>query len=184
MKLHRIAILLSAFCLALGAVAEPIAASQIEVLLGSSKVTGRSPANEEYGDFYVLQFTPPEGLTSAEIEEAYLELFVDADSRIDAEVLPGPARIEVYLLSRSTTGDVALDDLAVQTRMARNVPIGSDRFVRLNVTKAVRQVLEAPEENYGLVIGSLTGGRDGVFELKRGSFPDGTDARLVFSTTR
>lgn len=95
----------------------------------------------------------------------------------------GEVASEVYLLSGGLSGDVTKDDIVPHTRMTRSVPRGTNRFVRLNVTQAVREILKAPASNYGLVVGSLTGGRDSLFALKRGTFTGNADARLVFSTS-
>jgi hypothetical protein len=45
----------------------------------------------------------------------------------------------------------------------------------------VLQILASPSSNHGLVVGSLTGGRNGVFELKRGRFAGSTDAKIIYS---
>ena len=150
-------------------------------LVSSSSVLSRTPGNEELGDFYVLQFAPPDDLTLREFEEALLEFYVDASTALDAGSSSGQALIEVYLLTGNVAGDVSREDLNQGTRMVRNVRTGENRLVRLNITQAIKEILTNPSSNHGLVIGSLTGGRNGLFELRRHSFGPNDDARIVYS---
>jgi len=44
----------------------------------------------------------------------------------------------------------------------------------------VLDTIKMPEHQFGLVIGSLSGGRYGHFSLKTGVLPDGATARVIY----
>ncbi len=149
--------------------------------LGSGNVATRTPTAPGLGKFYVVQLSLPAGIEAEDVEEVYLEFYVDAASNLDAVYSSGQALLEVYALSGSVGTDITPAKLVSETRMVRNIRLGEDRMVRLNIGGAVRHLLNNRESNYGLVVGSLTGGRHGLFDLKRGKLAAGVDARVTYS---
>ncbi len=149
--------------------------------LGSGSVTSRTPAAGGLGKFYVVQVSLPPNMEPQDLEEAYLELYVDAASSLDVTYSSGQALIEVYALSGSVGTEITPTKLVTETRTVRNVRLGEDRLVRINIGSAVRYLLNNREANHGLVIGSLTGGRNGLFELRRGKLAASVDARVTYS---
>jgi hypothetical protein len=51
--------------------------------------------------------------------------------------------------------------------------IGADRVVRIDITELVQNILARPSDNHGIVIGSLTADRRGLFTLKSGAMGPG-----------
>ena len=50
----------------------------------------------------------------------------------------------------------------------------------LDITDIVRSFLADPGSNHGLVVGSLSGSRAGLFTLKEGTIAPGVVARVTF----
>jgi len=78
------------------------------------------------------------------------------------------ADIDTCTLKHNDTlaGEVDDSKVVAASTMRRPVAVGDNRSVRIDVTDAVTRFMRNPSENHGLVIGSLRGRRDGLFELK------------------
>jgi hypothetical protein len=88
--------------------------------------------------------------------------------------------LEVYILKGELSAELDSDDIRRSSSMRRNVNVGDNKLVRIDVTEAVLFFLANPESNYGLAVGSLSNSRDGLFTLKSNSFPGGGVARIRF----
>ncbi len=57
-----------------------------------------------------------------------------------------------------------------------------NRRIRLDVTEIVRYLIDDPDRNHGLVVGSFRGQREGLFEIKTDVLPNDAVARLVIDS--
>ena len=86
--------------------------------------------------------------------------------------------IEVYAATNPLDGAGDLEDLDMATRSRRPVALGEGRHVRIDVTKIVRAHLAESLVNYGLVIGTISGMREGDFTIVANRFPDAAVGKL------
>ena len=149
-----------------GLLATSVNADRYTVDVLTSGLSKYSPGNADLGDYYVLQFDPPVSLTEQTLKRAYLELYIDATAREVGGYTDKSPLVEVYALKSAFTGQLDPSQFADQTIPAvRNVAIGNDRRVVIDITEIVRSFLVKPSQNHGLVIGSLSGLRTGVFSI-------------------
>jgi len=77
-----------------------------------------------------------------------------------------------------------IEDLDTATRAVRAIALGRDRRVLLDITAIVRADLAGRLPNHGLVLGSVTGSREGDFTLVSGRLPGSAVGRVrVYSRT-
>jgi len=142
------------------------AAERITVALSGNDVTAVSPANEALGDYYLVTVQIPSALSGKRLVGAYLDVTVDVSARaVDSLTIHTPT-LEVHVLSEAATGEIDDTNVFPRSSMRRPVAVGDNRSVRIDVTEAIERFIRSPSDNHGLVIGSLRGRRDGVFELK------------------
>lgn len=161
------------------------------VELRAQDVSVREADREDVGPHFVLDIDIPGGVTGEVLLGAILEFVVNADTRVDttwieeADTLkafvhstPVPL-VEVYALT--SRGGSALNTENWNQAMSFPVPVGvgSEKIVRINITRLVKYLIENPEANHGLVVGSLTGDRFGLFTLQE-HFGDGVKARIRY----
>jgi hypothetical protein len=154
-------------------------AGRLSVLVPSSSITTYEAAEPGLGDYYLIRFDIPVTVTQENLEHAYLEFYVDATSReVDGYVDETPL-LELYALVNEFDGQLASMTLAPPTiRTVRNVRVGNSRRVVVDVTEIVRAYIAEPTRNHGVLVGSLTGRRDGEFALKGGVIRSGVTASI------
>ncbi len=174
--LSRISVTVCALLLLTGA-ARTDSRRQI-VLIRSSDVTLHAEPDSLIGQYYTVSYALPDSLTSADLGQAILELFVDVRAKPRDGFLNEAPMLEVYALNQPPTGRFNPESLSPEGRALRAVAVGSGRRVVLDVTRLVRSHLDGAIENNGLIIGSLTGMREGVFTFVSGRLPEGAVGQL------
>ena len=112
---------------------------------------------------------------------AFLELAVDVDVREVSGYWDDSPLIEVFALTGTLSGEPDPSRFAeVNAPMARNVAVGENRRVVIDITEAVSEYLADPGSNHGLILGSLTRRRDGLFTVRTGSLGAGVVARVTY----
>ena len=163
-----------------GLLATSVNADRYTVNVSASGLSKYSPSNADLGDYYVLQFDPPGGLTTQTLKRAYLELYIDATARDVSGYADKSPLVEVYALKSAFTGQLDPSQFADQTIPAvRNVAVGSGRRVVIDITEIARSYLANPSRNHGLVIGSLSGLRTGVFSIRDDKLGGAAVARVT-----
>ena len=135
------------------------------------------PQSTRLGTYYALKLSTPARLPKETFMDAYLEVYVDATSDVDERATAGLVTFEVFPLKSALTGELSASSLRAAA-MKRTVRVGTSRRVRINIAEYVRYVLDHPTENFGLVLGSLTGQRLGKFTLRQGVLGEGVVARV------
>jgi len=136
------------------------------VALGAAQLTTITPVDTTEGKVFVFAVSVPSAPTGARLMSAVLELVVDVSSSLPAAARRNLATLEVAPLNGALSGPAVSEEDLRPTTMKRSVPIGTNRPVRVDVTEFVRYVLDNPEENYGIAVGSLEGSRSDRFELR------------------
>jgi hypothetical protein len=149
------------------------------VLIRPADVTVHDEPDTTLGPYYTISYAWPESLTCSGLNRAILEVFLDASARPRDEFLNASPLFEVYALTEPLTGAFDPGRLERTGRAVRPVALGEARRVVLDVTSIVRAHLEGRIENHGLIIGSLTGERDGAFTLRSGGLPEGAVGRIL-----
>jgi len=160
----------------LGAQAAEARMLTIDVMRNDVEV--HSPEDESLGNYYTFDLAIPARLPAETFMHAYLELYVDAATSVDAVAAGGIATLEVYPLRSSLSSELRTSDLR-SASMKRTVRLGGSQHVRVDISEHVGYLLEHPSENFGLAVGSLTGQRLGIFTLKQGVIAPGVVARVT-----
>jgi len=143
-------------------------------------LTAVSPADDSLGQYFLIDVVLPHEIDgSVELTDAYIELHMDLTTSIDSELLANMAKVEIYPLSGSASGEITMDDVGRVLRR-RLVPVGSNRVVRLDILRYVQNIIANPEENNGLVVGSLRGSRNGHFTVRQGEIAAGVYAKITY----
>ena len=149
--------------------------------VSSSSLSTYTASDPTLGDYYVLQFQVPRNLQATKLEFAILELYLDVSAIEKDGYLENTPTIEIYALGSEFSGELDASQVGAQTLSAtHNVAVGSNRKMMLDITKIVRSYLQDPTKNHGLIIGSLTGTRDGVFSIRTDALGQGAVARIFF----
>ena len=149
------------------------------VLIRPADVTVHDEPDTTLAPYYTISYAWPDGLTSRQLNRAILEMFLDVGARPREEFLNPSPLFEVYALTEPLTGAFDPGRLERAARAVRPVAAGEGRRVVLDVTAIVHAHLDGRIENHGLIIGSLTGERDGLFTLQSGRLPQGAVGRLL-----
>jgi len=153
-------------------------ARTITVDLEQADVKAYTPENADLGAYYVFNLAIPAKLPSETFMDAFLEIYVDAESRVDAIAGGGLTTLEVFPLKSALSGELDSSHLR-PAAMKRTVWVGESRRVKIDIREHIRNVLDTPAQNFGLVVGSLTGQRLGKFVLKQGVLGQGIVARVT-----
>lgn len=176
---QRIAVAVFAIMwLALTGAAKVPSSGDITVMIRGVDVEALAGPDSTIAQYYVVQYTLPQGVEAAQVERAVLELYVDVTAKTRGKYVNEAPLIEVFALTESPIGDVEIGQLDTATRASRPVARGESRHVRIDVTKIVRAHMAGGLENHGLAIGSLSGMREGDITLVEGVFPDGAVGTL------
>ena len=136
------------------------------VELTAKELTAFTPSNTAYGDYYVVTIDVPDVLQGKELLGAFMEFVVDVDSRTINEVSNETPMLELYALSEDFGNELEPGKLEKNTPTRRNVVVGDNRRVKIDITPIVKGFLANPNSNHGLVLGSLSNARDGLFDVK------------------
>ena len=169
-------VVLTALLLAL---AGGVEAAKYQALLGSDRVQEVTPEDEGLGPYYVVTFELPGGSQGREIFRAVLDFEMDVSARelVEGYTNESPV-VEVFALTETFGREFDPEGAERLEEVERNMAVGTGRRVRLDITDFVQELVDGKRTNHGLVIGSLTGPRDGVFVVKE---TEGVRARLTVS---
>lgn len=129
-------------------------------------------ASAALGPLFVLTFTPPSARGAA-VDRVLLELRIDVASMNRNGYLDPAPLLEVALLDGWTAGSASTGRV-----VRRPVAIGTSRRVIVDITPLVRLNNERGLSSCRLVVGSLTGLRQGDFKLHRGDWPGAGFGRI------
>jgi hypothetical protein len=156
-------------------------ADRYTVNLGDAEIITVQDATPGLGDYFVLQLQPPEGISAQALRHAVLEVYVDASARVIEGYEEETPMFEIHALDGPMTAGLNPALFRAQsTPSVRNVVVGSARRVVIDITEIVRDHLIAPGSNYGIVMGSLTGARAGLFTLRDDRLGDAAKVRVSF----
>jgi hypothetical protein len=158
--------------------ATPTDSSKQTVLIRSNDVTLRAEPDTTIGRHYTVVYTLPEDLTTDDLERAILEVSVDVSAKRRGDYFNPAPVFEVYALAEAYGESFDPEILHANGRVVRPVALGEGRRVVLEVTAIVRSHLDGSIENNGLIVGSLTGMREGDFVFVSGRFPEGAVGQL------
>lgn len=188
----RIFVGVAIVCLCTGA-ASPVRAKGLSVLIPQTSVSTYTPEDNHLGSYFLLPFDLPSGLAGQELDAALLEFYVTVDAHgRSAELYPAndpekPSEfvndaptLEVFAPNASFTGDLGTGKLDLGSRTAVPIALGEDRHIVVDITHIIQPILDGNAVNYGLVVGSLTGMREGDFSLRSGALGAGAVARIRF----
>lgn len=143
------------------------------ILIRSNDVTLHADADTSIGQYYTVAYTPPENLSREDLDRAILEVFVDVSAKVRGEYFNEIPVLEIYALTTPFSGSLNLEALHLPTGVVRPVVAEDGRRVILDITNIVRSHLAGTLENNGLIVGSLTGMREGEFTFVSGALAEG-----------
>ena len=156
-------------------------ADKVSIDIQASDLSTYKAQDKTDGDYYVLHFDVPQNVAQVGVDAAILEFFVDASAKAKAGYTNDTPIIEVYALKSAFSGQVDATQLESPTRPTRrNVVVGQGRRVMIDITDIVKSYIETPQKNHGLIIGSLTGHRDGLFNVKADKYEGNALGRITF----
>lgn len=183
----RITTILLASCLVLALASTTVSAERTVQWLTSEDVTSYAPNDESLGDYVYLTFEVPESVVLANLLGVTLEVYFAVDTRSmsvgvgeqTVEVESPMSTLQVFPLTSAWTG--GLDEESLDQSGSIKIPVAPSqgKLVRIDITRLVRDFLREPSSNRGLVIGSLTQSRLGLFTLQD-TFGEGKKARIVY----
>jgi hypothetical protein len=153
--------------------AAPTDASKQTILIRASDVTVRTDPDTTIGRHYTVAYSLPRDLTSADLDRAILEVSVDVSAKRRGDYFNPAPVLEVYALEQAYGERFDPAILRADGRAVRPVAVGAGRRVVFDVTGILRSHLDGAMENRGLIVGSLTGMREGDFVFVSGRFPEG-----------
>lgn len=153
--------------LALGV--SPGQAGRTSLYLDAAAVTTFTPEDPGLGAYYLLTFSlPPE---AAKAKWVYVEFYVDVSVREHQDVNNPTPLLDVFALKQSEGYSGSLDPAqfeSLRVPMARPLAVGENRRVVIDVTEIVHRRAGESARTCTLVIGSLTGSREGLFTIQTG----------------
>ena len=151
----------------------------LEIGLASDAVTRYTSPDSTLSGCYVVALDVPDTVKAGKLVSAMLEFYGDVSAKpIDGWVNETPV-IELYALNGPISEGVDLSVVKEPSAAVKAVRIGERRRIVLDVTSILRAWLEDPARNHGMILGSLRGGREGVFELQTDDFGPGQVARVT-----
>ena len=177
---RRISYLFIGIFLASFLCAQDADAAKHAVLLTSNEVTAHDAADPILGDSYTAEIQIPAVINGKELYAAFIEFYVDVSSVEVNGVSSRTPLIEVYALKSAFAGVVDPTQLETSSGMLINVVTGENKRAVLDITEIIKSYLESPTSNHGIIMGSLTGLRDGVFSIKSNQIAANTVARITY----
>ena len=166
-------------------------ASKRTISLGASDVTTYTPTGADLGKYYTFQFQLPSDIQAGNLEIATLEFYVDVqafrrgewqmldkDSVETIGFLNNTPALELYPLKSAFSGQVDFAQFDEKFRVVRQLIVGNDKRVVMDVTSVVRSYLRSPSKNHGFVVGSLSEMREGDFTIRTGILSPGCAAQI------
>jgi len=141
-------------------------AERYTVALDATSLRAITPEDESLGKIYLAEIDVPRILEGKELLGAIMEIVVDVDSRTTNELTNQTPMLEVYALTEEFANELDPAILDTNSPSRRTVVIGNARSVKIDIEEVVKGYIADPNSNYGLVLGSLTNARDGLFDLK------------------
>ncbi len=175
--------LVVAAAVALVAGALPAAARTVTVSIAPSQVRALDALPGGTARAWLLPVDLPRREPGERVMAAWLDVAVDAGADVEKAALGGAVTLEVFGLDRVVRRTVSAADVRAGA-MKRTVEVGTNRRVRVDVTRFVRDVLEDGRANLGLVVGAVTGARLGHFALRTDALGADVAARVVVELER
>lgn len=160
------------------AVFQPAAGEERTIVLKATDVTRHTTQDATVGAYYTVAFEVPSVPFGAHLEHAVLEFYLDVASKARDEYVNDTPVLEVFALTSDFDGDLEPEEWDLDTRVTRPFLLGERKHVVMDVTPIIRSLLADPSKNHGIVIGSLTGMREGDFDVRTGLLPDTGVMRL------
>jgi hypothetical protein len=148
------------------------------LVLCEGDVTTHAEVDTTMGPCYTVSYELPAGLQAENLERALLELYVDVRAKSREGYVNDAPVLEAYALTAPYAGVMDARILDMTSRTMRPVAVGDGRRVVLDITRVVSRRLDGQEADYGFIIGSLTGMREGDFRLLEGRAGPGVVARV------
>lgn len=140
----------------------PLYAMSINVDLKNPQVRVLSPELSE--DAYILNIVVPDDVIGKRLDAVLLEFYVDVSLKEDVIYSQSPV-IEIYPLETEYDG-VSIPRFIEAPSMVRNVRVGDGKMVIVNITDIIKHWISNPGSNKGIIIGSLTKSKKGIFNLR------------------
>jgi hypothetical protein len=150
----------------------------VTVELASRDVASYTTAQEEFGTFHVVEFTIPEDLAGKRLDTVMLELYVDV-SLMEGVAEETTPVVEILPLTEKFAGD-GVPKFTPTSTAVRNVVPGERRKLLLDITEMAKGWIAEPETNHGVIIGTLTGPKDGTITLRDDVLGGGKVAKVTF----
>ena len=158
--------------------AQRAVAQEETIVLTANDVTSHASEDAAYGAYYTLNVGLPTIPEGARLDHAVLEFYVDVASKTRDEYVNDTPILEVYALTSAFDGDLNPAEWDTNSTVTRPLLWGEEKHVVMDVTAIIRSFLDNPNRNHGLVIGSLTGMREGDFSVRTGRIPGGGVMRI------
>jgi hypothetical protein len=153
------------FIFVLVATASIASAERHIVTLGTSNVTTITPRDKSHGDFYLVRLEIPRILEGKEFLGAFLEITADVNAKtIDGYTNETPM-LEIFALTEDYANELDPSKFRMHSPMHRNIRLGNNRNIKIDIKEIIKEFMRDPDSNHGLVIGSLTNARDGLFDV-------------------
>ena len=149
-------------------------ANRYTVKLTTAELSTVSPQDTTLGNYYMAEVNVPEIPKGAELFGAFLELIVDVSSRDVNGFTNDTPIFEVYALDAEPGSELDPSKFRTPSSMRRNIRVGEGRRVRIDIIDVVKEFMEDSSCNHGLVLGSLSNTRDGLFTIKSSEGTVGT----------
>ncbi len=133
----------------------------------------------QLGTFHTVKFSVPEEVVGKRLDLVILELYVDVSINDEWREESAPV-IEVLPLTAAFAGNGVAEFVPTSTAV-RNVIPGERKKLLLDITGIVKGWIAAPESNHELIIGTLTGPKEGTFALRDGVLGAGNVAKVTFA---
>ena len=150
-----------------------------DLLIRVTDVVTHAEADTSLASYYVITWPMPNGLSNERLAQALLELYMDAHAKARGDYVNEAPIFEV--VAQRPLSDGNLGELEGALRASRPVLAGERQRVVLDITNIVRATLKGTGGNQ-LVVGSLTGMRDGDFRFVTGELGPDVIGRLRIYT--
>jgi len=177
----RVLVLVAAWVVLTGAAA--VHPRKISVMTRGADASAHAGPGTTIGQYYTVHYELPDDLTSEWVERAVLELYVDVRAKTRQDYVNEAPVLEVYAPTEALAGGVDVKNLDIATRAGRPIALGERRLVRIDVTRIVRAHASKALDNNGLVVGTLSGMREGDFTIVANILADGAIGRLTIYTS-
>jgi hypothetical protein len=158
--------------------AQPAVGQEQTIVLTVNDVTSHASEDVAYGAYYTLAFDLPTVPEGARLEHAVLEFYVDVAAKTRDQYVNDTPILEVYAFTSTFDGDLNPAEWDTNSTVTQPLLWGEEKHVVMDVTAIIRSFLDNPNRNHGLVIGSLTGMREGDFSVRTGRIPGGGVMRI------